>query len=62
MRLTKIDGKGILLTPRTAREQSFLDYLVEMIEARETKFLSDLDARLALLAPDSPPLKEVREP
>ncbi len=50
MQLKKLDGKGILLTPQTASEESFIYCLVEMIEAREAKFLSEQASRLQSLA------------
>ena len=56
MQLTKIDGKGILLTPQTAAEESFVYCLIEMIEAREVKFLNEHAVKLQSLAQDSQPL------
>ena len=58
MQLTKLDDKGILLTPHTAMEQNFIDYLVRLIEVKEAKFLSDHALELQSLAQDSPPLTE----
>lgn len=56
MKLTKLDDKGILLTPQTAMEENFIYYLSEMIEAKEGKFISDHALELQSLAEDSPPL------
>jgi hypothetical protein len=56
MKFTKLDDKGILLTPQTAAEEIFIYYLGEMIEAKEMKFLSEHALRLRSLAQDSQPL------
>ena len=53
MQLTKIDGKGIILTPQTASEEGFIFCLIEMIEAREAKFLNDHALKLQSLVQGS---------
>lgn len=56
MKLTKVDDKGILLTPHTAAEESFIYCLIEMIEAREAKFMAEHASNLQSLARDCRPL------
>lgn len=34
MKLTKLDNKGISLTPQTAMEEDFIWYLTELINAK----------------------------
>jgi hypothetical protein len=58
MQVTKIDGKSVLLTPQTAAEECFVFCLLEMIEAREARFLNEYALRLQSLAQDSQPSKE----
>lgn len=56
MQLTKMENKGIILTPQTAMEHLFIDCLVEMVEARETRFLNQHALELESLAPDVQPV------
>jgi len=58
MQLTNLGDKGILLTPQTATEESFILCLAEMIKAREAKFLNDHDLNLKSLVQDCQPLTE----
>ena len=57
MQLTKLDDSGIILTPHTAMEEVFINYLVEIIEAKEAKFLNEHASNLQSLVQDSQPLK-----
>jgi hypothetical protein len=60
MKLTRVEGKGILLTPHTATEECFLCYLAELIEAKEREFLRNHALELEALAQDSPPSESFR--
>lgn len=56
MKFTKLNDKGILLTPQTAAEENFIYYLGEMIEAKEAKFLNNHALELQSSVQDSQPL------
>lgn len=58
MKITKNNDKSILLSPHTATEESFIYYLVEMIEAKEAKFLTEHASRLESLSQDYQTLKK----
>lgn len=61
MKLTKLGGKGILLTPQTAMEENFIYYLSEMIEAKEAKFLSEHALELQSLGLSPSPNRQQRK-
>jgi len=56
MNFIKNDDKSITLIPHTASDQSFIDYLVELIKAKENNFLNEHALELESLVQDSQPL------
>jgi hypothetical protein len=47
MKVNKLDGKGIFLTPESALDHNFIAYICEAIEAKETKMQEKLRSTIA---------------
>lgn len=56
MQIIKVGEEGVLFIPLTAQERNFLDYVVDLVRAKEKQFLKDVMAKTREVVPDAQPL------